>query len=103
VISGGPSATGEVPLRVLLLSPVSTNPALLNTNLLLNTTLSEEQVGEVSKPSNKGLVFHISGSNEQQITCTAALSVTTPAAYAIALSITANLRPNPLPTFHLTY
>jgi hypothetical protein len=59
VISGGRSATGKVPLRVLLLSPVSTIAAMLNTHLHLNTPLSEEQVGEVSKPSNKGLVFHI--------------------------------------------
>lgn len=102
LISGGPSATGEVPLRVLLLSRVSTISAMPNTHLHLNTALSE-QVGEVSKPSNKGLVFHISGSNELQITCTGALSVTTPATYATALSITANLCPNPLPTFHLTY
>jgi hypothetical protein len=74
VISGGRSATGKVPLRVLLLSPVSTIAAMLNTQLHLNTALSEEQVGEVLKPSNKGLVFHISGSNELQITCTGALS-----------------------------
>lgn len=103
VISSGRSATGKVPLRVLLLSPVSTIAAMLNTHLHLNDALSEEQVGQVSKRLSKGLVFHISGSNELQITCTAALSVMTPAAYATALSITANLCPNPLPTFHLTY
>lgn len=91
------------PPRVLLLSPVSTIPAMLNTHLHLNTALSEEQAGEVSKPSNKGLVIHISGSNELQITRTSVLLVKTPAAYAIALSITANLCSNPLPTFHLTY
>lgn len=102
VISGGRNAIGNVPLRVLLLSPVSTIAAMLNTHLHLNTALSEEQVGEVSKPSNR-LVFHISGSNELQITCAGAQSVMTPAAYAIALTITANLCPNPLPTFHLTY
>jgi hypothetical protein len=64
---------------------------MVNTHLHLNTDLSEEKLGEVSKPSNKGLVFHISGSNELQITCTDALSVMTLAAYAIALSITATL------------
>jgi hypothetical protein len=103
VISGGQSATWKALLRVFLLSSVSTIAAMPNTHLHLNTALSEEQVGELSKPSSKGLVFHISGSNELQITCTGALSVITPAAYAIALSITANLCPNPLPTFHLTY
>ena len=57
VISGGRSATGKVPLRVLMLSPVNTIPAKLNTHLHINTALSEEQVDEVSKPSNKGLCF----------------------------------------------
>jgi len=41
-------------------------------------------------------VFQISDSNELQITSTGALSAMTPAAYAIALYITANLCPNPL-------
>jgi len=63
VISGGHSATGKVPLRVLLLSSLSTIAAMPNTHLHLNAALSE-QVGEVSIPSNEELVFHISGSNE---------------------------------------
>jgi hypothetical protein len=101
--SGGQSATGKAPLRVLLLSSVRTIAAMPNTHLHLNTALSKEQVGEVSKPSSNGLVFRVSGSNELQITCTGALSVITPAVYATTLSITANLCPNPLSTFYLTY